>query len=238
MKKLIAVILALVLCLSVSMYGNYHFFYKATTIEMAWLAAEVNLELQQVKLEHRHELYSWATTKDAMELVDYREAIEEANKEQQEKFKEQVEYLEEQIKKLKDQNRAVWGDEGLVDFPNMETLMVFLAEDDTDKLEYFLEGMDEQKWVCADYAFQLMRRAAEKGYRLYPTWIYAMEGYNIVSAHMMCAAVVDKFIPGGNDNGKDRKIVVAVESMTDEITIIGGLHDKDSWIKKWYPFLP
>ena len=156
--------------------------------------------------------------------------------EQAKRMEKDREQLLAEIRELKEQNRAKWGNSGLEDFPDMPTLLRFLADDRTNELEYHLDDVqhDEDAWVCADYSFLLMRRAADRGYRLYPVVIFSMQGNRVVGAHMINFALVERFVPGvGIDEW-----IVAIEPMTDETTIIGRVYDNTTWIEKWYKFLP
>jgi len=212
------------------MYGNYTLIERVTVAEYELGIGVAELALKKIELEHNYELYSWIVTKDAMELADYRETLQKANKEQQEDYDERVEYLEEQIEKLKEQNREVWGKEGLRDFESKEALLLFLASDNTDKLEW----TDTSKWVCTDFALQLMKNAAKEGYRLFPCLMWAYEGNTIVSAHYANIAHVDMFLPG---HGED-SFIIAVEPQTDEIFIVGRTLDPTSWRTYFYPMFP
>jgi len=136
-------------------------------------------------------------------------------------------------KQLTEELAKVWGQRELVDFGDMKVLMRFLAEDDTDQMEYV--GVPPAEYVCSHYSFQLMRNAADRGYRLYPVVVISMQGYKVVGMHMMTFAVVNRCVP---QLGKEDKFIVFIEPMTDEITLFGRLHDKSSWISQFYKFLP
>jgi len=149
---------------------------------------------------------------------------------------ERIELKEQEATKLREQLNSMlrepWGTGELRDFESMDELLIFLANDDTDKMEYV--GNEEVKYVCSHFSFTLMHNAEKQGYRIYPVLMYAMHGYQIVSSHMMCFAVCNKYISGVGE----KRFLVAIEPMTDEVTIVGSVYDDRTWIDKWYKFLP
>ena len=124
------------------------------------------------------------------------------------------------LNEMKRQNYDAWGSEGLEDFNTMENLLVFLAQDKTDELEW-----REYEFMCGDFSLVLMKSAAEKGYRLYAMSIFSMFG-----GHMMNFAIIEK-----EWEGEPHKLVVAVEPQTDELVILGRLSDAELWndSSKW-----
>ena len=145
---------------------------------------------------------------------------------------EWIQRLFDDMERLKRLNEDVWGAEGLRDFPDMETLNTFLIKDDTDKLEWTMQGA----WVCTDFALQLSKNAAKEGYRLHFSQVIAHQGNHITSLHMMNMAIVEKFIPGYGVG----KFVIMIEPQTDEWYIFGQIVDDrvEYDREKWYPFLP
>lgn len=179
------------------------------------------------RLELANRLNQWLKRGHDLEKRKLVEAYEEALNELVFVNKELKLELEQLRKQLKDELRSEWS--GLVDFPDMATLLIFLAEDPTDKLQYESDDFD-----CTEFGFQLMRNAAEKGYRLYPTVMWSFVGSHIISSHMACFAIINRYVEG---IGEDQ-FIVAIEPSLDEVRLIGRLGDKESWAVKWYPFLP
>ena len=150
------------------------------------------------------------------------------------KINEQERLITELQKQLAEQARGGWGGADLKDFPDMATLLHFLADDNTDQKEYIRSPDEGEAYVCEHFSFQLMASASEEGYRLYPILIFSYSNNRIIAKHMMCFAIVEKYISGSGTH----KFIVAIEPLTDETVIVGRLHDVESWIEKWYRFLP
>ena len=138
--------------------------------------------------------------------------------------------------KMAEELEKVWGRGELKDFGSMENLLLFLAEDKTDTLQYYLEESDKgREWVCTHYSMALMRAAAFQGYRLYPTLVFLMCGNQFYGSHMMCFAIIEK------EDIEDKRVykhIVMIEPQTDEVLLLGKLYDTETWVKKWYKFLP
>lgn len=144
------------------------------------------------------------------------------------------ECLEYQIKQLEQELQKVWGGNKLRDFPDMATLQHFLADDKTDLISGTMPYIPET-YVCSHYAFELMRNAAEKGYRIYPVLEIASMGNVIYGLHMSNFAVVTQSVAGYGE----KNLIVLIEPQTDEIWLFGSLYDDPAtWRKTWYPFLP
>lgn len=137
------------------------------------------------------------------------------------KLEKQKKEITEKQKLLSQELQKVWANDTMLkDFPDMATLLSFLAEDQTDQIPY-VDG----KWVCSDYSFQLVRNAAAKGYKLHLVCLYSMWG-----AHMMTLAIIEKYVPHAGKH----KYCFFVEPMTDEVLLIGTLHDVEKWSWDWF----
>jgi len=195
------------------------------------LEMQLNVYEQQI-----HELYTqiWGLKNSLAEQDRVYEGKRKAWADTLRDYREQIQQVEDEKealrKQLADELAEVWGNRELRDFDNMDELLMFIVEDQTDKMEYVLER-GKTEYVCTHYTFQLMRNAADKGYRLYPVVIFSMQAYYIVGAHTMNFAVV------GEGKYRDR-MIVAIEPQTDEVVIIGSLYDQSTWISQWYRFLP
>lgn len=203
--------------------------------DVAFLEAQIDIYEQQI-YDLRAQIWSQkgALAKQERQFKDREKGWLDTLEDYRDKIKDIEDEKEALRKQLTDELAKVWGNRELQDFESMDSLLAFLVEDDTDKMEYILEK-GKTEYVCSHYTFQLMRNAADKGYRLYPVFIFSMQGYYITGSHLMAFAIVEKYIPGLGD---EHRVIIAVEPQTDEVTIIGRLYDKDSWIRKWYQFLP
>jgi hypothetical protein len=219
-RNFIITIACLVFLCAGSIYVNYYQYGKLKIVSDDLKIASEQLKGIETQKKLYHDMIVKMQTKLAKERQDFFEFAEEW-----------IERLFNDIEELKKLNADIWGKEGLKDFESMEDLYRFLADDNTDKLEWTESG----KWVCTDFALQLSKNAAKQGYRLYPTLVIGHNGNQITSLHVMNFAIVEKFMPSW---GKD-KFVIIVEPQTDEAYVFGRvLDDPSKWRTKWYKFLP
>lgn len=138
--------------------------------------------------------------------------------------------LEREAEALRDLAREHQGDwANTRDFENIEELVTFLLEDDTNELQYVPEDSD-----CDDFKTYLMMRAVEKGYRILPCWLWYLDDNRITGWHSLNYAIVHET----TDDGKDVRVVIVIEPQTDWWFIVGRVDKPETWRDKLFPILP